>query len=509
MTKVLIIGGGIGGLALAIRLQRDGYRVTIVEQDERVGGRTNVIRDRGFTFDTGPTLLLMADVLRELFASAGRDLDDYVELVRLEPNYRVHFADGSHLDLTANLAAQIEELARFTDRPAERLLGYLGDAAYKYRIARERFVERNFFSLGEFATLPNLVEVLKTGSLGSLYDHVGRFFDDERLKLAFTFQTMYLGISPHDAPAIYALLPYTELAEGIWYARGGMYRIVEAMERLARELGVKIATGCKIRAIRVEDGLAVGAETVEGIPLQADIVVSNVDLPTTYRDLLPAPARGSFSERKLERFRYTSSAYLLYLGLDRAYDHLLHHNVILSGDARRNFDDIFKRGVVPADPSFYLHAPARTDPTVAPAGGEALYVLVPVPGDGPDWRVEAPRLRDQILARLEAFGMPDLRSRIVVQHEMTPLDLASRFGLARGAAFGLGHDFWQVGWFRPDNKAERLENLYFVGASTRPGTGIPMVMLSARLTEERIVRDWPARPTAPSATQPTWEVSAV
>lgn len=494
MTKVLIIGGGIGGLALAIRLQRDGYRVTVVEQDERVGGRTNVIRDRGFTFDTGPTLLLMVDVLRELFAFAGRSLDDYVDLVRLEPNYRVHFADGTHLDLTANLAVQIEELARFTDRPGERLLGYLADAAYKYRIARERFVERNFFSLAEFATVPNLVEVLKTNSLGSLYHHVGRYFDDERLKLAFTFQTMYLGIAPHDAPAIYALLPYTELAEGIWYARGGMYRVVEALEQLARELGVRIVTGCKIRAIHVEDGLATGAETVEGIPLQADILVSNVDLPTTYRELLPPPARGAFSNRKLDRFRYTSSAYLLYLGVNRTYDHLRHHNVVLSGDAKGNFDDIFIRGVIPTDPSFYLHAPARTDPSVAPAGCEAIYVLVPVPGEGPDWRVETPRLRERILDRLESFGMPDLRARIVVQHEMTPLDLARRFGLARGAAFGLGHDFWQVGWFRPDNKAERVENLYFVGASTRPGTGIPMVMLGARLTEERILRDWPAQP---------------
>ncbi|MCS6801818.1 MAG: phytoene desaturase family protein [Chloroflexota bacterium] len=503
MTKVLIIGGGIGGLALAIRLQCHGYRVTIVEQDERVGGRTNVIRDRGFTFDTGPTLLLMVDVLRELFAFAGRTLDDYVELVRLEPNYRIHFADGTHLDLTANLAAQIEELARFTDRPGERLLGYLADAAYKYRVARERFVERNFFSFAEFATVPNLVEVLKTNSLGSLYDHVGRYFDDERLKLAFTFQTMYLGISPHDAPAIYALLPYTELAEGIWYARGGMYRVVEALERLARELGVKIVTGCKVRAIHVADGLATGAETVHGIPLQADIVVSNVDLPTTYRDLLPPAARGSFSERKLDRFRYTSSAYLLYLGVSRTYDHLLHHNVVLSGDPKRNFDDIFVRNTVPADPSFYLHAPARTDPTIAPPGCEALYVLVPVPGEGPDWRIETPRLREQILDRLEAFGMPDLRQRIIVQHEMTPLDLARRFGLARGAAFGLGHDFWQVGWFRPDNKAERVDNLYFVGASTRPGTGIPMVMLSARLTAERIVRDWAADPAPPAPPQLT------
>ncbi|GIW05942.1 MAG: dehydrosqualene desaturase [Dehalococcoidia bacterium] len=508
MNKVLIVGGGVGGLALAIRLQRDGYRVTIVEQDERVGGRANVIRDRGFTFDTGPTLLLMVDVLRELFASAGRRLDDYLDLVRLNPNYRVHFADGSHLDLTGNVAAQIEELARFTDRPAERLLSYLGDAAYKYRIARQRFVERNFLSLAEFATVPNVIEVFKTGSLGNLYDHVGRFFDDERLKLAFTFQTMYLGLAPHDAPAIYALLPYTELAEGIWYARGGMYRVVEALERLARELGVSIVTGCKVRAIRVEDGLATGAETVQGIPLQADIVVSNVDLPTTYRELLPPAARGSFTDRKLDRYRYTSSAYLLYLGVNRTYDHLLHHNVVLSGDARRNFDDIFKRGVIPANPSFYVHAPARTDPSVAPEGCEVIYVLVPVPGEGPNWRTETPRLREQVLDRLEAFGMPDLRSRIVVQHEMTPLDLASRFGLARGAAFGLGHDFWQVGWFRPDNKAERVDNLYFVGASTRPGAGVPMVMLSARLTEERIVRDWPPRPAPPGANPQLLEVSA-
>ncbi|GIW10358.1 MAG: dehydrosqualene desaturase [Dehalococcoidia bacterium] len=498
MTKVLIIGAGIGGLALAIRLQRAGYRVTLVEQNEHVGGRANVIRDQGFVFDTGPTLLLMVDVLHELFACAGRGLTDYLDLVRLQPNYRVHFADGTFLDLTSDLPAQIAQLSRFTDRPAERLLGYLADAAYKYRVARERFVERSFRSLAEFATPANLVEVVKTGTLGNLYQHVGRYFDDERLKIAFTFQTMYLGISPHDAPAIYALLPYTELAEGIWYPRGGIYQLVEALVRVARELGVRIATGTRVRRVLVEGRRAVGVETVQGVPLQADLIVSNVDLPTTYRELLPPAARGRFSDRALDHLRYTSSAVLLYLGVDRRYDQLLHHNVFLAADPRRNFEEIFRQQRVPADPSFYLHAPVRTDPSVAPPGCEVLYLLIPVPGEGPDWAVEGPRLRAQVLARLEQFGLTDLRRRIVVEHQWNPPELARRFGLARGAAFGLGHDFWQVGWFRPDNKASALENFYFVGASTRPGTGVPMVMLSARQTAERILSEWPPSTSAPT-----------
>ncbi|MCL6650060.1 MAG: phytoene desaturase, partial [Chloroflexi bacterium] len=365
MTKVLIIGAGIGGLALAIRLQGAGYRVTLVEQNEHVGGRANVIRDQGFVFDTGPTLLLMVDVLHELFACAGRGLTDYLDLVRLQPNYRVHFADGTFLDLTSDLPAQIAQLSRFTDRPAERLLGYLADAAYKYRVARERFVERSFRSLAEFATPANLVEVVKTGTLGNLYQHVSRYFDDERLKIAFTFQTMYLGISPHDAPAIYALLPYTELAEGIWYPRGGIYQLVEALVRVARELGVRIATGTRVRRVLVEGRRAVGVETVQGVPLQADLIVSNVDLPTTYRELLPPAARGRFSDRALDHLRYTSSAVLLYLGVDRRYDQLLHHNVFLAADPRRNFEEIFRQGEPP--PGGASSAPSGQGPNAQQA----------------------------------------------------------------------------------------------------------------------------------------------
>ncbi|MCS7001290.1 MAG: phytoene desaturase family protein [Dehalococcoidia bacterium] len=492
MKKVLIIGGGFGGLGLAIRLQVAGYQVTIVEKNERVGGRANVIRDRGYTFDTGPSILLMADTYHSLFGLAGRKLEDYVTMVRLETNYRAHFGDGSHIDLTANIARQIEEIGRFTDNPAQRYLAFLHDAAYKYRMARERFVERNFFSLAEFATPRNLLEVLKTNSLQNLYPFVGKFFDDERLKTVFTLQTVYLGISPYQAPAIYALLPYTELAEGIWYTIGGIYKMVEALERLAKELGVKIVTNCEVTAIRIDGRRAVGAMTKDGTPLTADIVVSNVDLPTTYKTLLPPAARAPYTDQKLDAMRYTCSSYLLYLGMDRQYDQLLHHNFFLTKNTKANFDEVFVQKVVPKEPSYYVHAPTRTDPTVAPEGKEALFILVPTPsGPGIDWTVEAPRLREYVLDHLSGFLGQDLRRQIVVEHEVTPSRLGAWFGLAHDAAFGLGHDFWQVGWFRPDNKAKMLDNLYFVGASTRPGTGLPMVLLSAMTTAERILLDYP------------------
>lgn len=490
--QTVIIGGGVGGLATAIRLAAAGHAVTLLERNERVGGRANQLCVDGYRFDTGPSLLLMPDVYQELFAAAGRSVEDYVTLLPMEPNYRVHLAGGEWFEASRDLSRMAAQVDAIEPGAGSRIEPFLRDAAYKYQIARREFVGRNFRHLFEFLTLKNLYYLFRTGALANLFRRTGRYFRDERLRLAFTFQTMYLGISPLDAPAIYALLPYTELVEGIWYPQGGIYRLIEAMERLARELGAEVRTRSEATALEFDGDRVRGVRLADGAYLPADIVVANADLPGAYHRFVPEGLRPDFPDRRLGGMRYTASAYMLYLGVDRVYEQLRHHNVFFNDDFRANFEAIFRTRRLPEEPSLYVAAPGRTDPSVAPPGHDALMVLVPAPHlsrDGVDWGCEEPGFRTRVYERLERLGLTNLRRHIVVERVVTPIDWRDTYALTLGAAFGLAHDFRQVGYLRPNNRAKRLPNLYFVGASTVPGTGVPMVIIGSRLVSERILAE--------------------
>jgi phytoene desaturase len=490
--QAVVIGAGLGGLGTAIRLQLAGWQVTVLEKNETVGGRCNVIREGGFTFDTGPTLLLMRDVLDDLFAYAGRRLSDYLDLTRVSPNYRVHFADGSGITLSADLDRLESDLEAFESGAGLAFRRYLADAGYKYQVSRDRFVERNFTSWRQFATAKNLYYLLATNTLRKLDRHAERYFRDPRLVAAFTFQTMYLGLAPADAPAIYSLLPYTEMEEGIWFPRGGMYSIAESLSRLAAELGVRILTGQTVTGLALQGKRVVGVHVANGDDLPASVVISNADLPYSYAGLVPEGHRGRFTARTLRRLNYGSSAFLLYLGFNREYPELNHHDVYLSGDTAGNFEAIFRDGVLPSDPSYYVCAASRTDRSLAPPRNEAIYVLVPVPrlSDRVDWDLEGAAFKETIFRKLESGALPDLRSHLVFERTYTPREFASDYNLMNGSAFGLSHGFRQVGYLRPSNKARDIDNLYFVGASTVPGGGVPMVLIGSRLTAERVTGDW-------------------
>lgn len=491
MARFVVVGAGIGGLATAVRLLSQGHAVTLFERCEAPGGRCNRIRAAGYTFDTGPTLLLMPDVLDELFASSGAHLRDYLDLVRVSPNYRITFGDGTGVDVGGGPEEMAPRLEALEPGAGAAYRAFLAEAGYRYRVARARFVERNFRHALEFASLPNLRHLLATRALRPLWEDIGRHFRDERLRIAFSFQTMYLGMSPMEAPAIYSLLPYTELVEGIWYPRGGMYSVVEALARRVGELGGRIVTGCEVERILTRNGRAEGVALATGERVHADAVVVNADLLYAYDRLLPREARGPVARLRHRRLRLGSSAFMLYLGIDRRYPRLRHHNVVLAQDVRANFDSIFHRRALPEEPSCYVNAPAAIDPSVAPAGGDALYVLVPVPHLGTvDWAAEAARFRDRVLGVLERrLGLTDLRERIVFERTFTPEDWRAAYRVHRGATFGISHDMMQVGYLRPANRARRVRGLYFVGASTAPGGGVPMVTLGARLVCEQIARD--------------------
>ncbi len=488
--RVAVIGAGIGGLAAAIRLAATGFEVEVFEKNRRLGGRVDRLEAEGFAFDTGPSLLLMTDTYRELFRFAGADLDDFVRLIPLDSDYRVTFGDGDSLTLRRTLPEMIKEIERIEPGVTPRFYRFLEDACQKYRLGRSEFVERDFDKAKDFFGLRNLRLLLKTKAVNNYYRQVSKFFRTEKLRQAFSLQTMYLGLSPFEAPAVYSLLPYTELAEdGLWFPEGGMYSLVEAMEELATGLGVRLHTKSAVEEIVVTKGRARGVR-VGGEEIGADAVLANADLPYAYRTLLGGAADSDFKLRKREKLKYTASAFMLYLGVDGKLDNLLHHNFYLSGRYKENFEAIFRDRRLPDDPSFYAVVASKTEPRLAPEGKDGLFVLVPVPHLGPnvDWERDGGAFKEKVYGLLERRCGLD-RDRVVYEKVRTPPDWREEYNLEEGAAFGIGHGIFQVGYFRPPMVSRAVSGVYFVGASTRPGTGVPLVTIGARLVAERIARE--------------------
>lgn len=485
--EVLVVGAGLGGLAAAVRLAAKGYRVRVLERHATPGGRCGLWESEGFQFDTGPTLLLMTDYLRKVFEDAGRRLEDYLDLRQLDPNYRVYYADGTSLEVTSRINRMLEGVERIEPGVGPRFLRFLAETAKLYTIGLAAFVDRNVHRRRDFFNIKNGLLLLRARAMERLQAMVGRYFKDARLQQAFSFQSLYLGLSPYESPAIYSLLPYTEVAGGLYFPMGGMHAIPRALARLAGELGVEIEYGVEVSGLDRDGARIAAVRTADGRRLDADIVLVNADLPYAYESLLGERYEG------IDRFDFSCSAFLMYLGVDGTYPDLPHHNLIVPGDLRRACDDIFERHQVPADPAFYICNPSKTDPSLAPAGMENIYILVPVPSQDParpiDWAVEGPRLEAEMLERLERFGLTDLRRRLVTKRTFTPADFQVQLSATRGEAFGLAHGIDQVGYFRPHNRHAECTNLFFVGQSTHPGCGVPMVLISSRLVVERIAAE--------------------
>jgi phytoene desaturase len=486
----LVIGAGLGGIAAAARLAHHGFQVTVLEKNARPGGRCGQLVREGHRFDSGPTLLLMPEVVAETYTALGTHLEDHLDLRRIDPTYRVWFEDGSSLDLTADQAALRAQMEAIEPGSFKGVRRYLAEGRHHYEHALRHFVGRNFTSLPDYLSPRNLWEVcVHLHAFQKQYARTGRYFQHPHLKAAFTFQDMYLGLSPFDAPATYSLLPYTELGEGVWFPMGGMYQLVESLVAIAAAQGVRFNYQAPVSQITVEGQRATGVRLADGSHLEADVVVANADLPYVYGHLLP-DARAA---RRLRRLRYTCSALMFYWGVDKVYPELGPHSIFLAGDYRHAFGRIFADHALPADPSFYVHAPARIDPSAAPSGSDTLLVLVPVghldETVAQDWEAWQAQARAAVLRRLAAMGITDLAAHITVEDTCTPRDWRRVYNLARGAAFSLSHTVLQVGYLRPHNRHRRYGNLYFVGGSTHPGSGVPMVLLSARLTVERILAD--------------------
>jgi phytoene desaturase len=493
MKSAIVIGAGIGGIATAARLSRQGYQVTVYEKQSTPGGRASMIKKDGYTFDTGPTLFLMPEVFAETYAALGERMQDHLDLVRIDPTYRIHFHDGSRLDLTSNLVEMRDQLEALEPGSFEAYLRFLAEGYRHYNLSLERFVGRNFFSLFEFFSPSNLPLLFQLKALRKHAANTARFFKDSRLQAAFSFQNMYLGLSPYDAPATFSLLQYTELADGVWFPKGGMYRAILSLEDIARGLGVRFNYEADVKQIIVEGNQAVGILLKNGEQHKADVIVANADLPYVYSELLPDDG----TARKLEKKNYTSSTLMFYWGIrGERSPQFLHHNVFLADHQYKDsFESIFRTHTLPNEPSFYLNVPSRTEPSFAPPKGDGIMVLVPVghldESCDQDWDAIEARAKQAVLSRIRDIGVGNIAPNIELEMKWGPQYYRDQLNLAKGAAFGLSHNFMQVGYLRPHNRHPHYQNLYFVGASTHPGTGLPIVLMSARLTVERILNEQP------------------
>jgi phytoene desaturase len=491
MQSAIVIGAGIGGIAIAARLARNGFNVTVFEKNSTPGGRFNKIERNGFRFDTGPTLFLMPEIFAETYNSLGERMEDHLDLIRLDPTYRVHLHDKTTIDLTADLNDMRVQLDAIEHGSFEAYLRFLSEGYRHYYLSLKHFVGRNFITPFEFFSPKNIPLIFSLKALTTHYKNVSKYFHDPRLQAVFSFQNMYLGLSPYEALATYSLLQYTELAEGVWFPKGGMYKTVETLVAIAEGLGVKFNYNTPVSKINV-DGLKVSGITLaDGTVIKADLAIANADLPYVYSKLLPDNA----ISKKLEKRKYTSSALMFYWSIkgDRSQQ-LIHHNVFLADHRyKESFTNIFHDLTLPEEPSFYVCAPTRTDPSFAPPDGDSLLVLVPVGHINnqnlQDWNSIKQRAKEFVLLKLSELGIENLSSKIIFEETVGPLDYLNSMNLAKGSAFGLSHNFTQVGYLRPHNRHSRYKNLYFVGASTHPGTGVPIVLISARLVMERILSE--------------------
>jgi phytoene desaturase len=487
--KAIIIGSGFGGLALAIRLQAAGLDVTILEKREKIGGRAYQLEDRGYVFDMGPSLITAPRIIDSVFQAAGGRLHDYVDLVPLDPYYRVFYHEGSHLDYLGDPDRMKAQMRRFNEADAARFDDFMKAVRPIYdAVIGDRLGSKPFDTLGTM--LGFLPRMAKLKAYQPVTTFVNRFFQDFRHRFLFSFHPLFVGGNPFSTPSIYLMIPFLEREGGVWFTRGGMYSLVEAMGRLFQELGGRIRTGAEVTKIRVEAGRAVGVEADSQF-LPADIVVSNADVRHTYKHLLDPHHRRRWSDRKIDGLDYTMSCFLLYLGTKKQYPQLEHHTLILSERYKELLKDIFSNKILPDDFSMYLHVPTRTDPAMAPEGSESMYVLVPVANNqsGIDWEAMKEPFSQRIIDFLEEWGLEGLRENLEVLHVFTPDDFASELNAYHGNAFAIQPKFTQTAWFRPHNRSEDVDGLYLVGAGTHPGAGVPGVFLSAEATYGNIAHD--------------------
>ncbi len=488
MARIIIIGSGFGGLGAAIRLAAKGHEVEIFEKRDKLGGRAYVYEVNGFKFDGGPTVITAPFMFDDLWAAAGRKREDYFQMVPLDPYYRIFDKEGRYLDYNGDESFILSQIEQWN--PADKQ-GYQQFMGTTKAIFEKGFVELADKPFLHFTDMLKVApDLIKMQSYLSVYRYVSQFVQDEFLRRCFSFHPLLIGGNPFDAPSIYAMIHYLEREWGIHYAVGGTGAVVAAMGRLFEELGGKIHLNAEVEEILTDKRRVKGIRLRNGENVYADHIVSNADVAWTYRNLIPENARRKNTNRRIENMKYSMSLVVIYFGTKRRYNDtkLAHHNIILGERYKGLLSDIFNKQQLSEDFSLYLHMPTITDSSIAPEGCENFYVLSPVPhlGSGTDWTLKAKPYRDAIMQFLEDNYLPDLQANIVAEHMIDPLHFQNTLNSYQGAAFSVQPILTQSAWFRPHNRSEDFDNLYFVGAGTHPGAGLPGVLSSSIIVENLI-----------------------
>ena len=488
-ATVNIIGAGPGGLAAALLLAHAGIKVRVIEKMPRVGGRCSAIEEQGFRFDLGPTFFLYPLVLQRIFKLIGRDLDSEIEMTRLDPQYRIIFGSGGELRCTPDIAKMEQEVAKISPDDAQQIRRFLAENRHKldkFRPALESaFLNWRGLLRWDLISLLPLLRPWK-----SLDSELHRYFNDPRLRLAFAFQAKYLGMSPFQCPSLFSILSFLEYEYGVHHPVGGCSGVSEMMQRVAEEMGVEFRLGEAVNAIVFEGKKAVGVQTSNGI-YQSDALVINADFANTMTTLVPDHLRRRWTDRKLAKKRYSCSTFMMYLGIEGLYNHLDHHTIYTAEDYVANLADIETNHRLTDDTSFYIQNASITDSTLAPLGHSTLYILAPVSNmhEDIDWDVKKQSFRDQLIRQLSKVGIHDIENRIRFEKIVTPADWQNEYSVYRGATFNLAHNLKQMLHLRPRNRFEDLDSVYLVGGGTHPGSGLPVIYESARITSRILLND--------------------
>ena len=485
--KIIVIGSGFGGLSAAIRLQATGHQVTIVEKRDKPGGRAYVYEQDGFKFDGGPTIITAPWLIDEMFEIAGKKTNDYVNLVKIDPFYNIRFPDGTvfnYNDDTENLYAQIR---KFDPDAVEGYKKFASDLGEIYRVGFE-LIDQPFQTWGDMLRV--VPQMIKLRSDRSVYQFASKYFKDERLRQAFSFHPLLIGGNPYQATSIYSMIHRLEQEFGVWFAMGGTGALVRGLTDLFQDIGGEIFLEAEVERIEIDEKTrrTTGVKIKNGDFLPADAVVSNSDVGSTYLNLIDAQHRRKYTDKKMHNMRYSMSLFVIYFGTNRKYENMAHHEIIMGKRYKELLDEIFVAKTLAPDFSLYLHRPTATDESLAPPGCDSWYVLSPVPNltGKIDWTREAKPYRDSIIKFLEDNYMPELSKHIVSEHYIDPLHFEGTLNSYMGNAFGVEPTLLQSAYFRPHNRSQDVSNLYFVGAGTHPGAGLPGVMSSGKIVAKMI-----------------------
>jgi phytoene desaturase len=488
--EIVIVGAGPGGLASAILLGSAGFRVTVLEKMTTVGGRTSSIEEEGFRFDLGPTFFLYPKILDEILRAAGTNLRKEVEMIRLDPQYRIQFGTGGKIDATPNSEEMERQIAQICPADAGGFRSFLDDNRAKFNSIRS-CLERPFLGWGSLLAKEVISSLPHIRPWESVDGYLHKFFSDERVRLAFSFQSKYLGMSPFRCPSLFSILSYLEYDYGVWHPVGGCGEVSQAMARVAQRIGVDVRLNEPVEDLRFSGRRVTGVRT-KSCMYHADAVVLNADFAHAMGHLVPDKLRKNWTDAKLETKQYSCSTFMLYLGVEGEYPDMPHHTIQISSQYRQNLREIEDLKVLPSEPSFYVQNACVTDPSLAPRGSSTLYLLAPVPHQTANinWQAEKVAFRERLLVAAEAAGFSGLRKRIRYEKMLTPDEWENGFSIHKGATFNLAHTLSQMLHFRPRNRFEDIDGMYLVGGGTHPGSGLPVIYEGARITSRLLCEDF-------------------